>query len=326
MDSTDNTEQALLERLRARTRQLREAREGLREAEERFREAEEGLELFRREVEIERQVAMDHEVALAMHRGDDPAPPRGRRLENGWNGWEIESDEEFDSEFEDESEMRVDPSQRACVACMDNLSDDDDDAHASPCGHKWCRTCLINRYDMAAKSTHMFPAYCCNRPILPDNDPLIAPETWTRYFQKRAEVDTPNPTFCSKRDCSKFIPIEDVNEGQAKCVCGHSTCVECKAEWHTGECVPDPEREQLLSLAREQQWQTCFHCKVIVDRIDGCNEMSMSTMLSPPSRLCFETPTDVSCCRLRALRIRLLLCVWQAVEDMPLPSVRARRA
>lgn len=318
MDTVDTTERALLERLESRRQQLREAEEGV-------REAVEALEMHHRQLETTRQIDMDHELALAIDRPDFPVTPRGRRLNNGWDE-EIESDEEFDSEFGDETEMRVDPSQRACVACMDNLSDDDDDAHASPCGHKWCRTCLINRYDMAAKSTHMFPAYCCNRPILPDNDPLIAPETWTRYFQKRAEVDTPNPTFCSKRDCSKFIPLEDINEGEAKCVCGHSTCGECKAEWHTGECVPDPEREQVLSLAREQQWQTCFHCKVIVDRIDGCNEMSMSTMPSPPSRLCFETLTNLSCCRLRALRIRLLLCVWQAVEDMHLPSIRARRA
>lgn len=316
MDTIDTTERALLERLESRRQQLREAEEGV-------REAVEGLDLYRRELETTRQIAMDLELALAMDRPDFPNTPRGRRLNNGWDE-EVESDEEFDSESEDGTEMRVDPTQRACVACMDNLSDDD--AHVSPCGHKWCRTCLIDRYNMAAKSTHLFPAYCCNRPILPDNDPLIAPETWTRYFQKRAEVDTPNPTFCSKRDCSKFVPLENINEGQAKCVCGRTTCVECKAECHTGECVPDPDREQLLSLAREQQWQTCPHCRVIVDRIDGCNEMSMSTMLSPPSRLCFEILTDLPCCRLRALRIRLLLCVWQAVEDMPLPSVRARRA
>lgn len=321
MDPTDNTERALLERFEARTQQLREAEEGLREAQERFREAEEGLELFRREVGIERQIAMDEEIARALHETEVEARRRRRRHEE-----EVE-EEEDDSESEDGTEVRVDPDQRTCVACLDDLNDDDaHDAHVSPCGHKWCRTCLINRYDIASRSTHMFPAYCCNRPILPDNDPLIAPETWARYFQKRTEVDTPNPTFCSKRDCSKFIPIEDINEGQAKCVCGHSTCVECKAEWHTGECVPDPEREQLLSLVREQQWQTCFHCRVIVDRIDGCNEMGTSTMLCPPSCLCFEIFTHLFCCRLQALRIQVLLRVWQGVEDMPLPSVRARRA
>lgn len=318
MDTIDTTtERALLERLESRRQQLREAEEGV-------WEAVEVLDLYRRDLETVRQIAMDHELALAMDEPDVPDPPHGRRLDILWDVEDSQSEEDDDSEFGGATQTRVDPTQRVCVACMDDLSDDD--AYVGPCGHKWCRTCLINRYDMAAKSTHMFPAYCCNRPILADNDPLIAPETWARYFQKRAEIDTPNPTFCSKRDCSKFISLEDINEGQAKCVCGHTTCVECKAEWHTGECVPDPEREQLLSLAREQQWQTCFHCRVIVDRIDGCNEISMSTMLSPPIRLCFETPTDLSCCRLRALRIRLLLCVRQAVEDMPLPSVWARRA
>ena len=173
-----------------------------------------------------------------------------------------------------------------CVSCMDVF--DNKDMRRSPCGHYWCRTCTVNRFEMAAKSTHLFPAQCCAVPILPDNDPLIAPETWARYFEKKAEVETPNPTFCSKRDCSKFIPPQNIKKGQARCVCGRMTCTECKADWHTGACVVDRETEQLLGLAREEHWQRCVHCRMMIDRRDGCNEMGMFNMLSQGKDLYFE--------------------------------------
>lgn len=287
MASIDNTERALLvERLR-RERQLREAERGLREAQLGLRLAEARLDTYRRdrEREIERQVALDHELALTLQGTENQDEDEDED--------EDDDDEDYDSfsETDDENEGYNDPVQGTCVTCLDELSDDD--AHRSPCGHDWCRTCIVNRYEMAAKSTHLFPAECCKRFILPDNDPLVAPETWARYFEKKIEVETPNPTFCSKRDCSKFIPLQDINEGQAKCVCGQVTCAECKAVWHAGECVVDPEREQLLSLAREQRWQICFHCKMMVERRDGCNEMSTSNMPPQFKCVCFEASTDV---------------------------------
>ncbi|KAK7718410.1 hypothetical protein SLS64_002365 [Diaporthe eres] len=255
MDTIDTTERALLERLESLRQQLNEAEEG-------FREAEAGLDLYRRDREIERQVALDHELALTLQETDS---------QEQLSQLDDDEDEDALSETNHENEAREGSGKRTCVTCLDDLSDHD--AHRSPCGHYWCRTCVVNRYEMAAKSTHLFPAECCNQFILPDDDALVAPETWARYFEKKTEVETPNPTFCSKRDCSKFIPLQDINEGQAKCVCGQITCAECKAVWHAGECVVDPEREQVLSLAREQQWQMCFHCKVMVERLDGCNEM-----------------------------------------------------
>ncbi|KAL2278689.1 hypothetical protein FJTKL_14248 [Diaporthe vaccinii] len=257
MDTIDTTEQALLERLESRRQQLNEAEEGL-------REAEAGLELYRRDREIERQVALDHELALTLQETEN----QEQRLRNNDDDDDDDDDDDEDSLSEPDDGIT---GQRTCVTCLDDLSDHD--AHRGPCGHDWCQTCIVNRFEMAAKSTHLFPAQCCDEPILPDNHELIAPETWARYFEKKTQVETPNPTFCSKRDCSKFIPLQDINEGQARCICGQITCTGCKAEWHTGECVVDPETEQVLRLAREQQWQRCFHCREMVVRQDGCNEI-----------------------------------------------------
>lgn len=272
MDPIDPTEQALVERIETWRQRLREA--------------EEGLEQYRREREVERQIARDLQIALALQDMDFV----GQRLqaeeeEEEANGGGADNDN--DDDILDRVEIRNE-SRRSCITCLDDLSDDD--AHRCPCGHRWCRPCVVNRFEMAAMSTHLFPAECCNQPILPDNHELIAPETWTQYLATRIEVETPNPTFCSQRDCSKFIPPQDISEGQATCVCGHVTCAECKAEWHTGECILDPETEQFLRFAREQEWQSCVRCRMMVDRIDGCNEMGAYSNRSTPSSSSFESP------------------------------------
>ncbi|KAG6368555.1 hypothetical protein INS49_002768 [Diaporthe citri] len=199
MDTIDTTELALVERLESRRQQLREAEEGFMVAEAGPREAEAGLDLYRRNQEIERQFALDHALALTLQETEN----RDQRLRNDEEGGDSlrETDDEGTG-------------QRTCVACLDDFSEHD--THRSPCGHDWCRTCIVNRYDMAAKSTHLFPAQCCDEPILPDNHELIAPETWLRYFQKKTQVETPNPTFCSSRHCSKFIPLQHIDEGQAR--------------------------------------------------------------------------------------------------------------
>lgn len=287
MDSLDPTERALAERVEIRRQQLREA--------------EEGLELYRRDVEMQRQIALDHALALTLQDAEDPERPLQWRLRIDDEEDEEDDDESTLSDLIDEVVVRNDPNQRTCVTCLDDLSDQD--AHRCPCRHDWCQTCIVNRYEMAARSTHLFPAQCCNQPILPDNHELVAPETWARYFEKKTEVETPNPTFCSKRDCSKFIPLRDIIEGRAKCVCEHVTCTSCKAEWHDGECVVDPETEQVLSLAREQQWQTCFHCREMVVRRDGCNEMGMYTAMKLSWNLLTMNQQNADVAALSAMRV-----------------------
>lgn len=286
MDPIDPTEQALVERIETWRQQLREA--------------EEGLEQYRREREAERQIARDRRIALALEDMDFLGHLL-RVMERNGGG----ADNDNDDDILDRVEIRND-NRRHCITCLDDLSDDD--AHRCPCGHRWCQPCVVNRFEMASRSTRLFPAQCCNQPILPDNHELIAPETWTRYLAKRVEAETPNPTFCSRRDCSNFIPPQNIDEGQATCVCGHVTCSSCKAAWHAGECVVDPETEQLLRLAREQRWQTCFHCREMVVRRDGCNQMSMFNMTSSHEQISWEplliiNPQDANVATFSAMHV-----------------------
>lgn len=174
---------------------------------------------------------------------------------------------------------------RQCVICWEAVNKHD--VRLSLCGHFWCRPCIIKRFESAANSTHQFPAQCCGTPIVPDNHAIIKPETRTRYLERKAEVETPNPTFCSKRECAKFIPLQRITEGQARCVCGRVTCADCKAEYHTGECVVDAATDEFLNLAQREHWQKCPRCGTMTDRIDGCNEMSKSNSPVPCRGFCF---------------------------------------
>ena len=236
-------------------------------------------DLARREAQIGRLIELNLQLTASLQATED----EDERL---WNEDGEEGDSSDDSsdhisrysnQTDDGHSDHEDLIQRTCVACMDTMSERD--THRCPCGHYWCQTCTVDRFEMAAGSSRLFPAQCCGLPILPDYHALIARETWGRYFGKRNEIETPDPTFCFRRDCSKFVPMHQIDEGrQARCVCGQITCAVCKAEWHFGECAVDPVREQVLRLASEERWQICFHCKAIVDRRDGCNELGMYNM------------------------------------------------
>lgn len=234
------------------------------ELRQQLQEAEAALDLHRRQVEVDRQIALDRAVALALQEEE------GEQL----GIWDQE--DEGNDPADHVPEARENTDERTCTSCLDDFNYHD--TYRTACGHDWCQTCVVNRFELATKRTQMFPAECCHQPILPDNDTFIAPELWERYLEKKAEIDTPNPTFCSKLDCSKFVPLQSIKEGQAECTCGRVTCVDCMAEWHTGECVVDPAMEQILRMSEEEKWQRCFRCRNMVDRIDGCNEMSMSSV------------------------------------------------
>ncbi|KAI3397161.1 hypothetical protein diail_11135 [Diaporthe ilicicola] len=162
--------------------------------------------------------------------------------------------------------------ERVCVSCMSEAQNES--SHRCPCSHIWCRDCIVQRFELAIRNASMMPAQCCRLDMLPDNDPSIDPELWTRYLEKKVEAETPNPTYCSKPKCSMFVPPRNITEARAKCVCGRLTCAACNAEWHAGECVVDPATEEILKMSQEESWQRCFHCKVMVERIDGCNELA----------------------------------------------------
>ncbi|KAF1843097.1 uncharacterized protein K460DRAFT_240523, partial [Cucurbitaria berberidis CBS 394.84] len=145
-----------------------------------------------------------------------------------------------------------------------------------PDKHTYCRPCLVDLFTSAIVNTTLFPPRCCKTPIPLDICRAILPEKLIKDFDSKVEeLATPNPTYCSSSDCSKFIHPNNIKADIASCVyCKEKTCVRCKLKGHQGLCPSDPHVQLLMDVARRGKWQQCTKCKTMIELAQGCFHMS----------------------------------------------------
>ncbi|KEY67021.1 hypothetical protein S7711_04703 [Stachybotrys chartarum IBT 7711] len=162
-----------------------------------------------------------------------------------------------------------------CVACQEE--------HVAgtileaPCGHSYCRACLVTMFTRTLTNETLFPPNCCQQAFPTDGFAEILPATLlAEFIAKAVEYGTSNKTYCHRQQCSAFIPKEDIYNGIAWCPkCREATCANCKAAPHLEkDCPPDAEEEVVLSLARREGWIRCKICSHVIEHIDGCNHMT----------------------------------------------------
>ena len=92
--------------------------------------------------------------------------------------------------------------------------------------------------------------------------------------KKIAEIRAPRRVYCSVPTCSTFI-LEGITVGNLTIcpACSSTTCVECKAPEHDGECEEDEAEQEVLRLAEAEGWKRCPRCRSIIENVDGCSEM-----------------------------------------------------
>lgn len=144
------------------------------------------------------------------------------------------------------------------------------------CNHAYCQECLVQWFKDATVDTSLFPPRCCRAPVaLEVARHLLDAETALTFEEKAEELNTPNPTFCSKPDCSKFLKPARISYNIGLCaICGTQTCTMCKGGAHTGVCPEDTAAQAVLEVARENKWQRCYNCRNLVELGIGCNHMT----------------------------------------------------
>lgn len=159
-----------------------------------------------------------------------------------------------------------------CLMCLSPMTPEQ--TFRTPCNHDMCLGCLENIFRRATRERAHYPPRCCPRTEIPVNTVrhLLPAELIRTFEQKAVEFTTDNPTFCSRRECSAFIPPTHIRETVARCPqCRSQTCVMCKQAHHPGrECPHDPGRAQVEALAEQKGWVHCPQCNQIVDRAGGC--------------------------------------------------------
>jgi hypothetical protein len=165
---------------------------------------------------------------------------------------------------------------RRCVICEEFVIFFD--VTHLPCQHDCCRACLMEMFEAATLDESRYPPKCCDElSPEPDNVRLfLTSEIIKKYLEKKIEWETKNRTYCSHKDCRKFIGSEHIFADLAVCpTCDHKTCTLCKETSHDADCPKDNELEQTLELAKENSWRRCESCRRVLDLMFGCNHIRL---------------------------------------------------
>ncbi|EEP76371.1 predicted protein [Uncinocarpus reesii 1704] len=165
----------------------------------------------------------------------------------------------------------VDPKETVvCDVCADSTLGGE--AKRLICGHIYCQNCLQRLFMDSTIDESLFPPKCCRQVIdFEEAKPFLSAEQIEFFQGKKKELETANRVYCSSADCSAFISPKTIKHGKAECkICGTITCGFCKAESHEGECLEDPALQEVLRLAKENGWRSCFNCNRIIELRFGC--------------------------------------------------------
>ncbi|KAM0872534.1 hypothetical protein ACQ4PT_038653 [Festuca glaucescens] len=186
-----------------------------------------------------------------------------------------------------------------CGICMDTLPVFDL-FHGLPCKHKFCAPCMTTYVEGRIRSSEL-PIPCpdptCGRGDDDDGGGRgeLHPEKCKKAIDYGAFVDwgarltesaiaPGRRAYCPNRRCG--IPLEtsgDAVPARALCLaCGYALCATCGMEWSSDDgaglgahdCARGPDAMLLRKLARDSRWKRCPSCKMYVERIDGCNQMT----------------------------------------------------
>ena len=161
-----------------------------------------------------------------------------------------------------------------CISCGDKHYRPD--ISRCPCSHEYCPGCLESLFTASLSDESLFPPRCCGQPISLDScRTSLSSKLAGEFLAKKAEMETPNRTYCHLPTCSAFIPQHFIKGEVATCIrCRKTTCVTCKRPSHEGDCPHDPAVQELLRFAAENGWQRCYSCHRLVELDHGCNHMS----------------------------------------------------
>lgn len=146
----------------------------------------------------------------------------------------------------------------------------------APCGHPYCRECIIQWFSVAGEYESTPRPHCCGQPItLEDTGSLLSSDISEKFLAKAEEISSTNRIYCWDPECATFISPEAIDGHQGKCPsCRKSTCIVCKKEIHEGGCFEDSPDQSIMTAAAEAGFMQCFKCKRMVELDKGCRHIT----------------------------------------------------
>ncbi|KAF5538161.1 e3 ubiquitin ligase ARI10 [Fusarium phyllophilum] len=198
--------------------------------------------------------------------------------------------------------------------------------------HDYCHPCLMNTVKLSLSAVWYFPLKCCNEEVPPEViEGHVSANDIQQYRENWAEHKTRDRTYCSNRQCLKFIPPKNTDDygepcygDEAECpACKEVTCTACKDKGHSGACEKQVETDQALDFAKSKGWNRCSYCGYLIEKIDGLY-LRPSDNDPAPQQHQLDDPPQPAPAAPNANRPRLppMLCDhgWQRNETVALRS------
>lgn len=173
------------------------------------------------------------------------------------------------------------PRTKDCASCGDNLAIDE--LVKASCEHCYCKDCFGNFIEASLETNDNFPPNCCKIPIsfntVAGN---VSTAVFERYSTEQSKIKNATALYCGIQGCGVRIEKDSIKEFRATCVaCRKDTCTKCRGEFsrkvdgkNVGHlCKKDKAREEVLALAEQEGWQTCYQCGNMVALNYGCHHM-----------------------------------------------------
>lgn len=125
-----------------------------------------------------------------------------------------------------------------------------------------------------------FPVKCCGQELPAQEVASTMKSSEQRRYSNRREEHVVPPqerVYCPFPSCGEWIHPRylTIKAKPLKCPhCNKLICLHCRDLAHPNrECASDPSLAEMLSLARDNNWQRCYNCGFLVEKLDGCAHM-----------------------------------------------------
>ncbi|KAF2294161.1 hypothetical protein GH714_007962 [Hevea brasiliensis] len=176
-----------------------------------------------------------------------------------------------------------------CPICLCEV---EDCYQLEACGHKFCRSCLVEQLESAMRRHDGFPVRCaregCGMHIwLIDLKSLLPCEMLEDLFRASLGAFVASSgglyRFCPSPDCPSVYRVSDTGMVGGLFVCGAcyaETCTRCHLEYHPyvsceryKEFKEDPDLSLKDWCKGKEHVKSCPACGYIIEKVDGCNHI-----------------------------------------------------
>lgn len=228
--------------------------------------------------------SLKHQSTSQDEDGDEYMGDEG---DDGYGDSESDDDDDYNmtdrtyidevGDLSDESSIENGNAIDSCMACLEDRVTTD--LIKFPCGDLYCRLCLHQLIESSVQPLGTFPPRCCGVFIeYSAVRHLLRPDLAATFGAKSLRLAAPSLLHCHSLSCHGTMQQDGRNASQSsvQCIiCGKRTCTACKGPSHRGNCPPDPAKDQLLALAKQERWQQCYRCQSLVELSAGCSHISM---------------------------------------------------